>query len=457
MSTAYFDANVASGFSVFSNAAHSEAELAQGVTKWLMTNFAPAITAAVQGTPFSPALLCAIACREAGAYWLPLTPHKTPADILGLAVYDASGDVAGAPRSAFPVNTAAFHAAFGDDFTNMLIGEANKARAARGLGAAGIVYKGYGLFQYDLQFVKNGDEAFFKEKKWYTFSECITRAVTELKKGYAHTHDIQETVRSYNGSGPAAEQYAQDVMRILPACEQAVAALPPAHATVSADIAAPQLGPQAAASDADPGAPADESEISETADLATAKVLANLGAVAPPEDTGLAAAASALRQQAIQPKPLLPVDLVKAKAFLNACVTCTPRVRYGLGAKVPFLGAVPGRDFTRIDCSGFVRELVRLSTTPTASFPDGSVVQHDWIRARGFEAATVADGANDDGIIRIAFLRPQDSGEHIGHVLLLSGGKTLESHGGTGPDSRTWTSLSFRTKMYLYVLAKPTT
>ena len=135
-------------------------------------------------------------------------------------------------------------------------------------------------------------------------------------------------------------------------------------------------------------------------------------------------------------------------------MTSHPRVTYGLGMKVPFLAAVPGRDFTQVDCSGFVREAVRLSTSPAAPFPDGSVVQHDWVRGQGFAAASVADGGKDDGLVRIAFLRPQDLPLRIGHVVLISGGMTLESHGGGGPDSLRWTGSDWQAKASVYVLAR---
>ena len=134
-------------------------------------------------------------------------------------------------------------------------------------------------------------------------------------------------------------------------------------------------------------------------------------------------------------------------------MTSNPRVRYGLGAKVPFHGAVPGKDFKKVDCSGFVREAIWRATNPNLNFPDGSVVQHDWVKNKGFQHVSVADGGLNDNHVRIAFLRPQDTSSNIGHVVLLSGGRTLESHGGgVGPDSRAWTDLSFRTKMFVYVL-----
>jgi hypothetical protein len=448
---------VPSEISVLSNRANSERELAQGVTKWLTSNFGPDLAAAVRNTPFTPALLCAIACREAGAFWLPLTPHKAAADILALAIYDASGDVAGAPRSAFPVNTSAFRLAFGDDFTNMLVQETNNARAARGLRAASIVYKGYGIFQYDLQSVRT-DESFFRDRKWHSFTECVGRAVAELTSKFNATHDIHDTVRAYNGSGPKAEQYARDVLRILPFCEEAIASAGTTPGLVTAgaqghDFSAgldhtPVL---AAMVDTDPAAPG-PGEGSETADSATATMLANIGAGNVLEDTMFAGTSHPLAAGA---SPLLRLDLAKAKAFLSACEHSTPRVTYRLGAKVPFLGAVPGRDFTEVDCSGFIREMIRLSTTPTAAFPDGSVVQHDWIRSKGFEKASVADGLKDDGVIRIAFLRPQDTSSKVGHVLLLSAGMTLESHSGVGPDSRRWTGTGFQAKMLVYVLSRP--
>jgi len=133
-------------------------------------------------------------------------------------------------------------------------------------------------------------------------------------------------------------------------------------------------------------------------------------------------------------------------------------VTYGLGKKVPFLGAVPGRDFTAVDCSGFVREALRLATSPAIAFPDGSVNQHDWVRAQGFAKSSPAEATQSDGLVRIAFLRPQDTSSHIGHVLLVSGAKTIESHGGgVGPDSRPWTATGFQASTFVYVLAPDNT
>ena len=107
-------------------------------------------------------------------------------------------------------------------------------------------------------------------------------------------------------------------------------------------------------------------EIAEVADLASARTLANLGWGGAGDDDARAAAKPLLAAQAA---PQLAIDIDRALAFLHACETSTPRVTYGLGAKVPFLGAVPGRDFQKVDCSGFVREAIRRSTNRLPLFP----------------------------------------------------------------------------------------
>lgn len=173
------------------------------------------------------------------------------------------------------------------------------------------------------------------------------------------------------------------------------------------------------------------------------------GAVA--EANGLA-----LAEPPAPPPPTLQIDMTVVEKFLQDCLGSTPRVGYGLGAKiVPVDTQAPGSGgFTKVDCSGFVRSALRRAAPhpPRLQFPDGSVVQHDWVRTRGFAKVTVADGRNTDGVVRIAFLRPQDSPTNIGHVVLIHNGRTFESHGGVGPDSRPWTGTAWQAKTSVYVL-----
>jgi hypothetical protein len=187
------------------------------VARFMKANFGPAMKNAVAGTPFSVDLLCGIACKETAIFWGGLIDTLPLSKIIERCVFDASGDFPGAPRNAFPPNTAAFRERYGNAFTAMLIDEANQTRALRNYGPKQWVYKGYGIFQYDLQHVVT-DEAFFREKQWYSFDTCLTKAVDELKKKYAATGDLWRAVRAYNGSGPRATQYANHVMQFAEWC-----------------------------------------------------------------------------------------------------------------------------------------------------------------------------------------------------------------------------------------------
>lgn len=187
---------------------------------WLLANFAAEIDAAVAGKPYDMPIVCAIACKETGFIWISRSSTMTATRLLPLLVGDASGDVAGAPRTAFPKNTAAFRTDFGAPFTNKLIAESNNARALRGLSPAQIVYKGYGIFQYDLQHVRT-DRAFFENLLWHKIGPCFQRLTKELDRSFAAANgNRREGVRRYNGSGPRAEIYADHVLAFADWCKE---------------------------------------------------------------------------------------------------------------------------------------------------------------------------------------------------------------------------------------------
>jgi hypothetical protein len=164
--------------------------------KWLMENFGDKIKNATSGKAYQPKHLCAIVCQETAYKWIPWLGHETAQAIVERAVFDASGDYPGTSRTAFPVNTKAFRDKYGDDFTNMLIEEANKTRRIQGWSDKPWVYKGYGLFQYDLQHVK-ADKSFFLDREWYNFDTCLNRAVKELdSKLDAHNGDLWKAIKS---------------------------------------------------------------------------------------------------------------------------------------------------------------------------------------------------------------------------------------------------------------------
>lgn len=151
--------------------------------------------------------------------------------------------------------------------------------------------------------------------------------------------------------------------------------------------------------------------------------------------------------------PTLAVDPAALEALVEACRAAG--VRYGVGKKVPEHGAVPGTGFGEVDASGFVREAIWRATDPHQPFPDGAVVQREHVESKGYRYGMHADGLLRDGAVRIAFLRPEDAPDGIGHVALVHDAKTFESHGGTGPDSRPWTDTGWQAKTLVFVLTPP--
>jgi hypothetical protein len=179
--------------------------------KWLMGNFKAPITAVAASSPLDIDLICAIVCKETASQWLHWT-DKPAAEVLARCVFDASGDAPGTGRKAFPPNTAAFRARFGNALTEMLIAEANKTRQWRNLQPEEWVYKGYGIFQYDLQNILT-DEAFFTGRLWGTMDNCLDRFMRLMnEKLKSSGGDVRDAVRRYNGSGAKAEEYARHVM-----------------------------------------------------------------------------------------------------------------------------------------------------------------------------------------------------------------------------------------------------
>ena len=184
------------------------------MSRWVKETFGAKINASLAGTPFSLDIACAIACQETGIYLAHFIDTLSADEALARCVFDASGDYPGTSRSAFPKNTSAFRDRYGDAFTDMLISEANKTRSLRGFSTAQWVYKGYGIFQYDLQSVK-ADRPFFENRLWYQFPECLARLRSELVEKFSATHDVMLAIRAYNGSGLAADRYLENVRQFI--------------------------------------------------------------------------------------------------------------------------------------------------------------------------------------------------------------------------------------------------
>lgn len=132
---------------------------------------------------------------------------------------------------------------------------------------------------------------------------------------------------------------------------------------------------------------------------------------------------------------VLPVE----ERALRECVARCRRanVKYGLGSKAPRMSAEPGKDFARIDCSGFVRWAIWQASPADdrVTMPDGSWHQGQWAEKQGFKQSDSKACLLKDGRVRLAYWR-NPSG--VSHIALVLNGKTLESHGSRGPNRRTW-------------------
>ena len=150
--------------------------------------------------------------------------------------------------------------------------------------------------------------------------------------------------------------------------------------------------------------------------------------------------------------PVFDVDLKKLVAIHKELDD--PGNQYKLGGKWPLALDPDQAEGRRVDCSGYVRWLLYHASPEDKRLviPDGSVVQRDWIEAQGFKVSTVDAGKRLDGYLRMAFLPP---GGGVGHVSLILDGRTLESWGGAGPDSRAWDGLGWQARTVVYVVALP--
>lgn len=151
--------------------------------RWFKTEFGKKIDKAVQGTPFSPDLLVAIACQETGYLWNTLRKKMPTTQVLALCV----GDVIDAPRrTAFPTNKADLlkhpqgAAMFALGRQALLDMAAHIASYQPSAKIPTKFCRGYGVFQYDLQFLKT-DPDYFLLQRYKDFDASLGKALQELR------------------------------------------------------------------------------------------------------------------------------------------------------------------------------------------------------------------------------------------------------------------------------------
>jgi hypothetical protein len=151
---------------------------------WYKQNFGAQTKAAVQGSPYHPDLIVAVACQETGATWNVLRKKGLPmAKLLELCV----GDTFDAPsRKAFPKTKADLLAVPKGQEMFDLAHQALIDMAVHIDGYKAVAKKpdkfchGFGMFQYDIQFFPE-NSGYFLQKQYADFGKTLGRCVGELK------------------------------------------------------------------------------------------------------------------------------------------------------------------------------------------------------------------------------------------------------------------------------------
>ncbi|MCI4663800.1 MAG: hypothetical protein MRY74_03675 [Neomegalonema sp.] len=150
---------------------------------WFKETFWDEINQAVQGSPFDADMLIAIACQETAYIWSQLRKKGLAKDEI---VKLCCGDTLDAPRRrAFPKHKRALLAKpRGQEMFD--IARAALLSMAAHVPGYNFAFKnedkfcrGFGVFQYDLQFFKE-DPDYFLEKRYERFDETLKKALEEL-------------------------------------------------------------------------------------------------------------------------------------------------------------------------------------------------------------------------------------------------------------------------------------
>ncbi len=212
----------AGGSYVNEKATDRDGAVAASGAKWLMSTFGDVLTAKSEGTPFSTSIFCAVAYQESGYAWFSrkVRDGRTPSEILRLLALDPTS-----PRQRFPKDTPSFLAdpRF-KTISDELIQASVASRKARGLFETGLLMYGYGLFQNDLQNILTKpkfwtDPAPSGEAKaaglhgaWGDIEVSTDYFISMLNDKYKQVgHDVWRAIKAYNGTGPSAEIYMENV------------------------------------------------------------------------------------------------------------------------------------------------------------------------------------------------------------------------------------------------------
>lgn len=155
--------------------------------QWFKQTFIEKLKTAINNTPYSVDLLCAIGFQETGSIWSNMVGKLSLDEIALLSV----GDTLDTPnRSAFPKNKQALLAA-PNGAEMFAIARDMLVRMSKFVkGYSGAVSNpnkfchGYGIFQFDLQHFNNHPD-YFLQKKWADLDACFSHCITELNSAKA--------------------------------------------------------------------------------------------------------------------------------------------------------------------------------------------------------------------------------------------------------------------------------
>ena len=153
--------------------------------RWFKETFRDQVEAALRGSPFTLDMIAALACQETGEIWPHLRTTGLPVErVLELCVGDTLDQDKG--RRAFPRNktdllSKANGQAVFDVARQALTDMAQFISGYRGAATNPNKFcHGFGIFQYDLQFVLKEPE-YFLEKRYARFEESLGKCLSELR------------------------------------------------------------------------------------------------------------------------------------------------------------------------------------------------------------------------------------------------------------------------------------
>jgi hypothetical protein len=163
--------------------------------RWFKQQFQTTIEAALTQTPFDVDMIAAIACQETGYIWQRLRKKPlTLAQITALCVGDTiDAKAGGGGRKAFPKNKAALLAkpdgqAMFDIARKALVEMARHVPGhEQSVANPNKFCRGYGVFQYDLQFFLTNPR-YFLEKRYERFDQTLHRCIDELRSAIDKLH-----------------------------------------------------------------------------------------------------------------------------------------------------------------------------------------------------------------------------------------------------------------------------